>query len=128
MAGLPPSCDTCRKRKVKCDRLKPCSNCRRHNTTCHTRAEHAPPRGRQGGRRAKEAVEFQARLARLEALVESLSAEAQVLHMPTPDTLADQDVTTDSRNEFLGDKMHRYAAGPVWSQLAAQVRQAWSRR
>ena len=45
--GLQPhSCVICQRRKVKCDRISPCSNCVKHRVDCEFRAP-APPRRRK---------------------------------------------------------------------------------
>lgn len=31
---LPPSCERCRRRKIKCDRRQPCARCRKARTEC----------------------------------------------------------------------------------------------
>jgi len=111
----------CRKRKVKCDRLKPCSNCRLRDITCYTSTDSARPRGRQGGRRSKDAIELQARLARLEALIDTVAARTEVLQLPTPDTPGDVDGNTVGKDVLPCDQLHHYMAGPVWSQLSTQV-------
>ena len=38
------SCIVCRARKVRCDKLSPCSNCRRANIACISPASDRPPR------------------------------------------------------------------------------------
>lgn len=40
----PRSCVTCRSRKVRCDKLSPCSNCRRANIACVFPSQDKPPR------------------------------------------------------------------------------------
>ncbi|KAL8754881.1 MAG: hypothetical protein Q9199_004024 [Rusavskia elegans] len=42
----PHSCVTCQRRKVKCERRHPCSNCVKHGSVCEFRAP-APPRRRK---------------------------------------------------------------------------------
>ncbi|RAH79309.1 hypothetical protein BO86DRAFT_457926 [Aspergillus japonicus CBS 114.51] len=42
------SCETCRQRKVKCDKLDPCTNCRRLGTRCVPVERARLPRGRSG--------------------------------------------------------------------------------
>jgi Fungal Zn(2)-Cys(6) binuclear cluster domain len=43
------SCLVCHKRKVKCDRGRPCSNCTRNNVECEYRAPPAPRRRKKRG-------------------------------------------------------------------------------
>lgn len=74
------SCVLCRRRKVKCDRRNPCSNCTRNRVECHF-----PVTGRLPRRRDptiwKSPTEKQAellnRLRRLESLVTELAAQVE---------------------------------------------------
>lgn len=44
------SCDLCRERKVKCDKLDPCSNCATAGVACSTIYRNRLPRGRHANR------------------------------------------------------------------------------
>ncbi|KAL7917318.1 hypothetical protein ACQKWADRAFT_324739 [Trichoderma austrokoningii] len=74
------SCVTCRRRKVKCDRRNPCSNCVRHQIECHF-----PVTGRLPRRRdlttwkspTEKQAELLSRLRRLESLVTELAAQVE---------------------------------------------------
>ncbi|GAB7363169.1 hypothetical protein MBLNU230_g3453t1 [Neophaeotheca triangularis] len=70
----PRSCVTCRKRKVKCDKIHPCSNCSRAHIDCVFPAPgRAPRKARKIGEgRDKELLE---RLRRLEGVVKGLGVE-----------------------------------------------------
>ena len=68
-SGLNPrSCVTCRKRKVKCDKRQPCSNCQKAGIEC------VFPRPGRAPRRSKKPpdAELLARLRRLEGVVQKL--------------------------------------------------------
>ena len=69
------SCTNCRHRKVKCDKVSPCSACRRSNIECVFPTRPFKPRGRQGGSKARN-VEITKRLNRLEGLMSTLGGEA----------------------------------------------------
>jgi len=69
----PPSCNLCRRRKVKCDRGDPCSHCVRLGTVCVFTATSGAPRGRKGGRRKLDG-ELLNRIARLESLLKQGSS------------------------------------------------------
>ncbi len=81
----PRSCTTCRRRKVRCDKHMPCSNCRRAHIPCVFPApERAPRRPR---RRAPNVVKPQSserelelvkRLRKLEGIVEELSGQIEL--------------------------------------------------
>ena len=70
----PRSCVTCRKRKVKCDKLHPCSNCNRAHIECVFPAPGRAPRKvrKVGDVRDKELLE---RLRRLEGVVKGLGVD-----------------------------------------------------
>ena len=64
----PRSCVTCRKRKVRCDKIDPCTNCQKAGIECVF-----PQPGRAPRRSKKPAdVELLARLKRLEGVVQKL--------------------------------------------------------
>ncbi|CAE7030569.1 hypothetical protein PTNB73_05436 [Pyrenophora teres f. teres] len=69
----PRSCVTCRRRKVKCDKKNPCSNCVRANIEC---VFPAPGRAPRKSRKPADA-ELLERLRRLEGVVTSLNAQVE---------------------------------------------------
>ncbi|TVY44870.1 Bikaverin cluster transcription factor [Lachnellula occidentalis] len=74
------SCVTCRRRKVKCDKQVPCSNCTRAASQCVFPAPgRAPRRPRAGAKVVSEReAELLKRLRRLEGVVEELSGQVEV--------------------------------------------------
>src|SRR2546421_2601232 len=68
------SCNLCRRRKVRCDKADPCSNCVRAGVVCVSTTFSRVPRGRQGSRRKPDG-ELLKRIAKLENLVKNLEAE-----------------------------------------------------
>ncbi|KAG9240862.1 fungal-specific transcription factor domain-containing protein [Calycina marina] len=72
------SCVTCRRRKVKCDKSNPCSNCTKAQTQCVFPAPgRAPRRPREGGKPVSEReTMLLKRLRRLESVVEELSGHS----------------------------------------------------
>ncbi|KAK4554186.1 hypothetical protein LTR86_008713 [Recurvomyces mirabilis] len=72
----PRSCVTCRKRKVKCDKLNPCSNCNRAHIECIFPAPGRAPRKmrKPGEGRDKELLD---RLRRLEGVVKGLGVDPE---------------------------------------------------
>ncbi|TAQ91572.1 hypothetical protein B7494_g3 [Chlorociboria aeruginascens] len=75
----PRSCITCRKRKVKCDKTYPCSNCSKAQNQCVFPAPgRAPRRPRVGKPASEREVELLKRLRRLEGVVEELSSQVDV--------------------------------------------------
>ncbi|TDZ16357.1 Bikaverin cluster transcription factor bik5 [Colletotrichum orbiculare MAFF 240422] len=81
----PRSCVTCRRRKVRCDKQMPCSNCRRAVIQCIFPAPgRAPRRPRPKDPNAppknssEREVELMKRLRKLEGIVEELSGQIEV--------------------------------------------------
>ncbi|RFU32729.1 hypothetical protein B7463_g3594, partial [Scytalidium lignicola] len=76
------SCITCRRRKVKCDKQVPCSNCAKAQTTCIFPAPGRAPRRPRVGGPAKPISEREAellkRLRRLEGVVQELSGQVDL--------------------------------------------------
>ena len=81
----PRSCVTCRKRKVRCDKQMPCSNCRRGQIPCvfpapgraprqpRPKDPNAPPKNT-----SQREIELVKRLRKLEEFVEELSGQIEV--------------------------------------------------
>ena len=134
-AGAPrilASCNLCRRRKVKCDRGNPCSNCLRSGAGCVSSAISRIPRGRQGGRRKPDA-ELLTRIAKLEDLVRNLenetggvlSAAAAAKTRDAPHVSEEH----DSEKPDIGhlesspkDNLDRYLSSSFWITLSDEVR------
>lgn len=68
-------CEMCKRRKVKCDKLSPCSNCQRIGAVCSPVERARLPRGRykvSKDRTSAEGDDLRSRVARLERLVRGL--------------------------------------------------------
>ncbi|CAK7210185.1 hypothetical protein SCUCBS95973_000693 [Sporothrix curviconia] len=82
----PRSCVTCRRRKVRCDKLMPCTNCRRAMVPCIFPApERAPRRPRRKDpvalkphQSSEREIELLKRLHKLEGIVEELSGQVEM--------------------------------------------------
>ena len=81
----PRSCVTCRRRKVRCDKHMPCSNCRRAQISCIFPApERAPRRPRRKDpnsikpQSSERELELMKRLRKLEGIVEELSGQVEL--------------------------------------------------
>lgn len=72
-APNPRSCITCRRRKVKCDKKQPCSNCSRAKIEC---VFPGPGRAPRKSRKPPDA-ELLERLRRLEGVVQNLNAQVE---------------------------------------------------
>ncbi|KAK3299833.1 fungal-specific transcription factor domain-containing protein [Chaetomium fimeti] len=88
----PRSCVTCRRRKVRCDKHMPCSNCRRGQIPCIFPAPgRAPRRVRPKDPNApakqpssERELELMKRLRKLEGIVEDLSGQIEVESVRQP--------------------------------------------
>ena len=132
------SCDLCRRRKVKCDRGNPCSNCLRSGATCVSSTSLRVPRGRKGGRRKPDA-ELLKRIAKLENLVKNLESDNDRV---TPAARApkardvqpacgESDVgnvsmrlakSPESTHSSPKDNLDRYLGSSFWIALSDEVR------
>ena len=113
------ACDACRKRKVKCDRSKPCSHCKRLELSCTTGWHGARPRGRMGGRGGNK-DSLNVRLARLEDILSAIQQE----NLPLQSQLnveSSIDISQKTSINCPSTLLHSYVAGPIWSQLSEQV-------
>jgi len=138
----PRSCVTCRRRKVRCNKLYPCSNCQKAHIDC---IFPAPGRAPRRPRKPPDG-ELLARLRRLEGVVHSLgvqvddeegepsgndkegsSSGAQVKHEPGTDTEVIGDVNTSSLSESFGRLVidekgrSRYVNNRFWAALSNEV-------
>ena len=70
------SCTHCRQRKIKCDKIHPCSNCKRSGLVCvfPERVRH-PKKTRDSSKAVNE--ELLRRLGKMEALIEKLKVEGR---------------------------------------------------
>ncbi|KAH8679721.1 fungal-specific transcription factor domain-containing protein [Tricladium varicosporioides] len=102
------SCVTCRRRKVKCDKQEPCSNCVKAGSQCIFPAPgRAPRRPRVGGTGSSEReAELLKRLRRLEGVVEELSGQVEieaVKNSPASDTSS---LPKDGESSEASSKIH----------------------
>jgi hypothetical protein len=81
------SCVTCRRRKVKCDKKHPCSNCAKGRIQC---IFPSPGRAPRKPKKPQEA-DLADRLRRLEGLFESLGGNPQAGTEPSPSPPSDKD-------------------------------------
>ncbi|KAI1467936.1 fungal-specific transcription factor domain-containing protein [Daldinia caldariorum] len=90
----PRSCVTCRTRKVRCDKISPCSNCRRARIPCVVPSGDKPPRWARrleriaNNAKAEQAVDpgvnqVMEKLRNLEGLVKELSSQLEQAHNAT---------------------------------------------
>ena len=63
----PVSCQSCRSKKLKCNRIQPCSNCVARGITCSFLGE--PQRQADAGRTTENITDLVFRISRLESIV-----------------------------------------------------------
>lgn len=85
------SCVTCRKRKVKCNKAQPCSNCARAKIEC---IFPGPGRAPRKSRKPPDG-ELMDRLRRLEGVVQSLNAQVEEHEQEAADRTQDQTRSVD---------------------------------
>lgn len=94
-APNPRSCITCRRRKVKCDKKQPCSNCARAKIEC---VFPGPGRAPRKSRKPPDA-ELLERLRRLEGVVQNLNAQVEEHEQEA----AERERDANSRQSSLGE-------------------------
>jgi Fungal Zn(2)-Cys(6) binuclear cluster domain len=127
----PRSCNTCRRRKVKCDKVEGgCGNCAKSHTECiypgPGRAPRRPKSGAVKGATERE-TELLKRLRRLEGVVEELSGQVEIETIKTASAPAKQarSVDTDGGSENRGSPV-RVVSMDEGSALTA--REKWGTR
>lgn len=132
------SCDLCRKRKVKCDRGKPCANCLRTGVACASSIPSRVSRGKKVGRRKPDG-EILKRIAKLENLVKYLETENSGI-LSTAPAINKEDALSTSEMAVSGeagerqleglevtrsspkDHLDRYLSSSFWVTLSDEVR------
>ncbi|KAF7504324.1 hypothetical protein GJ744_002444 [Endocarpon pusillum] len=95
-----PSCNLCRRRKIKCDRADPCSHCVRVGAVCVFSTPSGAPRGRQGGRRKLDS-ELLDRVVKLEQLLKQGTSGAASVRAESPSATAEESRNVHGMREAL---------------------------
>ena len=113
------SCVICRSRKVRCDKLSPCSNCRRANIACVYPSSDRPPRW---SRRFERPVagEVMERLHHLEGLVKELTGQLERAHAAAKSSNA-------SSSNSPGSSTHDIFEANISSTNAGHMQQKFGR-
>ncbi|TWU76311.1 hypothetical protein ED733_005737 [Metarhizium rileyi] len=118
----PRSCVTCRRRKVRCDKQMPCSNCRRAQIPCifpapgraprqpRPKDPNAPPK--TSSHREAELIK---RLRKLEGIVEELSGQ-----IDEPPVRASSTAASPDMQPGIGEGLQQRHASTGLDQLAGQ--------
>ena len=132
------SCVVCRTRKVRCDKLSPCSNCRRANIACVFPSTDRPPRwARRLERVANNAAlnaqpepagaQVMERLKTLESLVKELSCQLEQANAAatggSPGVNSPGGSSHDRDTDQLSDALPKMNAGNVQKQFGRLVLQ-----
>ncbi|PLB41214.1 uncharacterized protein BDW47DRAFT_115403 [Aspergillus candidus] len=137
------TCELCRQRKVKCDKLDPCTNCRRIGTACVPVQRARLPRGKSGRHSARgtpdEDETLRERVSRLEELVRKAVSGGDAEPGSTERfsrTVRGQGEQSFSRaagegessrngtatNESTGEQPDRYLGVSFWAELLKQLK------
>ncbi|KAJ6095791.1 hypothetical protein N7486_006537 [Penicillium sp. IBT 16267x] len=114
------SCEACRQRKVKCDKLSPCTSCQRLGFKCVPVERARLPRGRT--RKAPERAggsdkELADRVAKLEDLLRRVAAGRDAPSRPQVDE------APSSNDPSLEHNLEKVAGAETWSDQNAQTAQ-----
>ena len=137
------SCTHCRQRKVKCDKVYPCSHCQRSNLTCvfPERARH-PKKKRDGPKASND--ELLNRLRRMEELIGKIEHDGKdgpalksivpqrqetAIASPRRQTQSSRSPSIQSESqEGANDNLDRYIGNTYLRSLTMEVRMLQSRR
>jgi hypothetical protein len=110
------TCETCKRRKVKCDKLRPCSNCCKAGIQCVAVERARLPRGRSAKKKNKEpSPDLSGRVSMLEGLIESLlKNNTRVQSSP------DRDTSLVQRSTLPGVDAASQQAGTLYDQFINQ--------
>ncbi|KAM5354675.1 hypothetical protein ACJ41O_001322 [Fusarium nematophilum] len=139
------SCVVCRSRKVRCDKLSPCSNCRRANIPCVVPSNDRPPKWARRLERVADAAaaterglpaegteQVMERLRSLESLVRDLSGQLERAKAASSDGQSPEkagspsstasDVQRNFGRMVLKDASRgRYIASGFWSRISDEL-------
>ncbi|KAJ5885107.1 hypothetical protein N7495_009617 [Penicillium taxi] len=115
------SCTVCRSRKVRCDKLSPCTNCRRAGIPCVIPSSDRPPRW---ARRLQRPVtgDVMERLHHLENLVKELNGQLeQANSVKSPTALSSQPPRSSSQDQSSKHRLVDSQSPDVQSQFGRLV-------
>lgn len=127
------SCETCRQRKVKCDKLDPCTNCQRLGARCVPVERARLPRGRSGRlaieRPGDQDANLKDRVSKLESIIRDLArggsqASARAILAAAVEESAQDGHTSLGEDDAQGGGIHRpdtYLGSSFWANLLNEV-------
>ncbi|KAI1416689.1 hypothetical protein F5Y13DRAFT_177688 [Hypoxylon sp. FL1857] len=117
------SCELCRKRKIKCDKSSPCSNCVKSDVACVPVYRKRLPRGRHVNPRSSTALsgsdELRDRIRRLEALVSTMGGPPD---FPAANTYSKPESVTPvgpEATDSLGTEKH--VGRQFWARIVEEI-------
>lgn len=115
------ACQSCQRRKIKCDRDLPCRMCLKNGVQCIPVLSQRLPRGRTGGRRKTDEV-LAARIEKLEGLLVSLQHQGQLPDTSTQYNSAGQ-VESDVAQQPQPDvpSKYQYLGTAFWTSLKDEL-------
>lgn len=127
------SCTLCRQRKIKCDKVHPCSGCNRSGLACVFPERARNPKKQRNGSKASN-KELIRRLNRMEELIGKIEGEGEGsteyksmgISKPkevdtTPSTTSDQSQTSSNGVGYADDSLNRYIGSTFWRTLTCEV-------
>ncbi|KIX01705.1 uncharacterized protein Z518_09431 [Rhinocladiella mackenziei CBS 650.93] len=116
-----PACDSCRARKIRCDRKNPCASCKTSRIACRTTKRNAEKRQRilVSGRYEREIEDINGRLASLERILQDLvktqkhsgsesipSSHTETLSTPRGSQLGERELEFEGESSFVAHSKH----------------------
>ncbi|GFF52750.1 sugar transporter STL1 [Aspergillus udagawae] len=105
------TCQACTRRKVKCDKKSPCTNCLKHGISCVAVERPRWPRGRSGKQAISREQDLGNRVAKLEQMIQDLSHSTRV--------------TGDISNRCGETTVHRSGQSPKSPSGTLQASEEW---
>ena len=123
-----PSCTLCRRRKIKCDRIFPCSGCVRAGVECVPVIRSKLPRGRRGGREPRANGVLLERIIKLESLVKNIEAQDERLLEKDQANRANDFDDPRREGEYTTvpgkpstEPLNKYLGTPFWVTLSQEI-------
>ncbi|KAL2800162.1 hypothetical protein BJX66DRAFT_321658 [Aspergillus keveii] len=111
------TCETCKRRKVKCDKLRPCTNCCKAGIQCVAVERPRLPRGRSARKKKEASSDLSGRVSMLEGLIQSLlNSNTRVQSRPD----RDRDRTLVQHSALPGVDAASQQAGTLYDQFINQ--------
>ncbi|KAE8149832.1 fungal-specific transcription factor domain-containing protein [Aspergillus avenaceus] len=118
------SCELCRQRKVKCDKLNPCTNCQRFGAVCIPVERARLPRGRSGKLSAhgppSQDSSLKERVSRLEDLLRELTEHGDPVASTSTEFGSDEGTAQPSVSKEA-DKSEPYIENSFWADILRQI-------